>query len=70
VDVDWSEMETSQPRLAIFGRRRLLEPGVLLVATIRGDGAPRVSPVEPFVLDGILWPFHAVAVEEGHRPEA
>jgi hypothetical protein len=54
-DVDWSEMETSQPRLAGLGRRRLLEPGVLLVATIRGDGTPRISPVEPFVLDGILW---------------
>ena len=48
-------METSQPRLAGLGRRRLLEPGVVLVATIRGDGTPRVSPVEPFVLDGILW---------------
>src|SRR5258708_15178961 len=24
-------------------------------ATIRGDGAPRVSPVEPFVLDSVLW---------------
>jgi hypothetical protein len=48
-------METSQPRLAGMGRQRLLEPGVLLVATIRGDGTPRVSPVEPFVLDGILW---------------
>jgi len=30
VDVDWSEMETCQPRLAGLGRRRLLEPGVLL----------------------------------------
>ena len=48
-------METSQPRLAGLGRRRLLEPGVLLVATIRGDGTPRISPVEPFMLDGILW---------------
>ena len=48
-------METAQPRLAGLGRRRLLEPGVLLVATIRGDGTPRISPVEPFVLDGILW---------------
>jgi hypothetical protein len=28
---------------------------VVLVATIRGDGTPRVSPVEPFVLDGTLW---------------
>ena len=51
----WSEMEGVQPRLAGLGRRRLLEPGVVLVATIRGDGTPRVSPVEPFLMDGVLW---------------
>ncbi len=51
----WSEMEGLQPRLAGLGRRLLLEPGVVLVATIRGDGTPRVSPVEPWLMDGILW---------------
>jgi hypothetical protein len=51
----WSEMQTDQPGLATLGRRRLLEPGVVLVATIRSDGTPRVSPVEPFVMDGIFW---------------
>ncbi len=34
---------------------RLLGPGVVLVGTIRRDGTPRISPVEPFVLDGDLW---------------
>jgi small GTP-binding protein len=51
----WSEMQNGQPRLAALGRQRLLEPGVVLVATIRRDGTPRISPVEPFVLDGSLW---------------
>jgi len=51
----WSELENTQPRLAELARRRLIEPGVLLVATIRRDGTPRLSPVEPFVLDGVLW---------------
>ncbi|MGH3095005.1 MAG: pyridoxamine 5'-phosphate oxidase family protein [Streptosporangiales bacterium] len=51
----WSEMESRQPRLAELGRRRLLAPGVVLVATIRRDGAPRLSPVEPLVMDGDLW---------------
>src|SRR5215475_4196750 len=41
--MDWSELERRQPALAGLGRRRLLEPGVVLIATIRGDGAPRVS---------------------------
>jgi hypothetical protein len=53
--MDWSELERRQPALAGLGRRRLLDPGVVLVATIRADGTPRVSPVEPFLLDGDLW---------------
>lgn len=53
--MDWSELERRQPALAGLGRRRLLDPGVVLVATIRADGTPRVSPVEPFSLDGSLW---------------
>jgi len=51
----WSEVERSQPRLAELGRRRLLEPGVVLVVTIRRDGTPRLSPVEPYLMDGRLW---------------
>lgn len=51
----WSEFRDQQPRLAHLGLRRLIEPGVLLVSTIRGDGTPRLSPVEPYLLDGKLW---------------
>jgi hypothetical protein len=51
----WSEFERAQPRLAQLGQERLITPGVVLVATIRRDGTPRVSPVEPFLLDGELW---------------
>jgi hypothetical protein len=53
--MDWSELADAQPRLAGLGRERLLDRGVVLVATIRADGTPRLSPVEPFVLDGALW---------------
>jgi hypothetical protein len=53
--MDWSDLERRQPGLAGLGRQRLLQPGVVLVATIRGDGTPRISPVEPYVLDGTLW---------------
>ena len=28
---------------------------MVLVGTVRRDGSPRISPVEPFVLDGELW---------------
>ena len=51
----WSELERRQPGLADLGRQRLLDPGVVLVVTIRRDGTPRLSPVEPFVMDGDLW---------------
>ncbi len=51
----WAELEERQPGLAAAGRERLLGPGVVLVATIRRDGTPRVSGVEPFLLDGELW---------------
>ncbi len=51
----WSDIEQRQPRLASRGLSRLIDPGVVLVATIRRDGTPRISPVEPFVMDGDLW---------------
>jgi hypothetical protein len=47
----WSEIEQYQPGLAELGRQRLLDPGVVLVSTIRWDGTPRLSPAEP-VRDG------------------
>jgi pyridoxamine 5'-phosphate oxidase-like protein len=50
----WSELQ-QQPALAALTQQRLVEPGVVLVVTIRRDGTPRLSPVEPFVLDGDLW---------------
>ncbi|MDR0344002.1 MAG: pyridoxamine 5'-phosphate oxidase family protein [Nocardiopsaceae bacterium] len=51
----WSDFEHAQPVMAALGRERLITPGVLLVATVRRDGTPRVSPVEPLLLDGDLW---------------
>lgn len=53
--MNWSELERRQPKLADLGRQHLLDPGVVLVATIRRDGTPRLSPVEPFIMDGDLW---------------
>jgi hypothetical protein len=51
----WDDLRERQPRLAAIAAERLVSPGVLLVVTIRADGTPRLSPVEPFVLDGDLW---------------
>lgn len=51
----WSELESQQPALARLGRDKMIRPGVVLVCTIRRDGQPRLSPVEPLLLDGDLW---------------
>ena|SRR5882757_29042 len=51
----WSELREDHADLADLGEQRLIAPGVVLVATIRRDGTPRVSPVEPLLLDGQLW---------------
>jgi hypothetical protein len=51
----WEILSESEPRLAEVAHDRLINPGVLLVATIRRDGTPRLSPVEPVIFDGDLW---------------
>ncbi|HUA44886.1 MAG TPA: hypothetical protein VMA77_06645 [Solirubrobacteraceae bacterium] len=51
----WSEFAEDEPRLAELGRKRLIEPGVVLVGTIRRDGTPRISPVEPLLWERDLW---------------
>lgn len=50
----WSEFESMCPELARIGQRRLEERYLCLVGTLRTDGWPRISPVEPFLVDGDL----------------
>jgi len=51
----WSQLVADEPRLAELGRRRLADPGVVFVATIRRNGTPRLSPVEPLLWERDLW---------------
>ncbi len=51
----WQDFAAQQPALANVGVRKLTDPQVVLVATIRQDGTPRVSPVEPLIWEGDLW---------------
>jgi Pyridoxamine 5'-phosphate oxidase len=53
--VRWADVKTQQPRLAALGREKLGDAGVVLVGTIRKDGSPRISAVEPFFWRGDLW---------------
>jgi hypothetical protein len=52
--MQWSDLQDRQPRLGELAEDRLIRPGVLLVVSIRRDGTPRLSPVEPFVHEGEL----------------
>jgi hypothetical protein len=51
----WSAIAASEPALGAVVSDRLIKPGVLLAGTIRRDGSPRISGVEPLVMDGDLW---------------
>ena len=51
----WAAFAHEQPRFAELGERLLAGPGVVLVATIRRDGTPRLSPVEPLFWRDDLW---------------
>jgi pyridoxamine 5'-phosphate oxidase-like protein len=52
--VSWIALEAGAPDLARTGRERLQAAGVALLGTIRRDGTPRISPVEPYFLGGHL----------------
>lgn len=57
----WGELARSAPDLAATGERLLDgELGILLVGTVRRDGTPRISPVEPVFAEdelylGMMW---------------
>jgi hypothetical protein len=50
----WDEFATEVPELAEIGERRLRERELCFVGTLRKNGFPRISPVEPDFVDGEL----------------
>ena len=55
--VTWNEFETDAPDMAEAGKKLLYQFGVGLgfLATLRKDGAPRLHPICPTVVDGRLY---------------
>ena len=51
----WNEFATAAPELARLGEERFEKWGLCLVGTIRKDGSPRISPVEPLITGGKLY---------------
>jgi hypothetical protein len=52
--VSWAALEAGAPELAREGRTRLERTHVALLGTVRPDGSPRISPVEPMFVAGQL----------------
>ena len=50
----WVDFEQAAPELAALGRERFARAGIVLIATIRKDGTPRISPVEFYAVEGHL----------------
>jgi hypothetical protein len=52
----WAEFVDAAPRIAtIFTRRHAATGALCMLATLRSDGFPRISPLEPRVFEGQLW---------------
>lgn len=53
--VAWHEFADEAPRIAeVFARRHAATGNLCLLATLRSDGYPRISPIEPRIFDGRL----------------
>ena len=50
----WQQFAARAPELAALGAAQFGRTGLALVGTLRRDGWPRISPVEPFIVDGQL----------------
>ena len=53
--MNWAEFAAAAPELARFGEERMKATGLALVGTVRREGLPRISPVEPLIVDGQLY---------------
>ena len=56
----WQQFATQAPEMASLGEAQFGRTGLALVGTLRRDGWPRISPIEPFIVDeqlylGMMW---------------
>lgn len=59
----WREFEAAEPEMAAIGRARLVPAPIMMLATVRRSGAPRVHPVCPIFAGGAVY----IAVAGGGR---
>jgi Pyridoxamine 5'-phosphate oxidase len=52
----WNEFTEAAPKIAaVFTRRHAATGKLCLLATLRSDGYPRISPIEPRIFEDQLW---------------
>jgi hypothetical protein len=61
--VRWQEFEAACPELAQLAHARFSSDELILIGSIRKDGSPRISPVEPDftageLMMGMMWQSH------------
>jgi hypothetical protein len=50
----WQDLELGAPEIARLGMNRINAARVALLGTLRPDASPRISPVEPYFVEGQL----------------
>jgi Pyridoxamine 5'-phosphate oxidase len=50
----WRDLEAAAPEITLLGKERFDRARVALLGTLRKDGSPRISPVEPYLTEGHL----------------
>ena len=53
--MNWDQFRQSAPDLASLAEERFQRHCLALVGTLRRNGWPRISPVEPPVVEGVLY---------------
>jgi len=53
--MNWQEFALQDPELAALGQERLDRHGLVMIATLRKNGFPRISPVDPLFFNGQLY---------------
>jgi Pyridoxamine 5'-phosphate oxidase len=52
--MNWAGLEVEAPEIARLGKERFDQARVALLGSLRRDGSPRISPVEPVLAQGHL----------------
>jgi pyridoxamine 5'-phosphate oxidase-like protein len=50
----WGDLEARAPEIARLGKDRIDRTRIAFLGTVRRDGSPRISPVEPYLSQGHL----------------